>query len=613
LFLPFQPHKQGKSINAIKKGLLPLADLLWQQEPLSKPLEALAADYLNTDQEITTPEQALEGARSILTERIAETAYIRKELRKLIHKIGTLKSKATQKAQEIKNNFREYYDFSAPVFSVGNQHYLTIMRGERKKFLMTSIDIDDDEILSWLNKDIITTEEPILRFQLEAIISEVYHQILKPIILADIKQRLREIAQDNAINIFATNLYNQLLYPPLGNKRLIAIHTIKKGEICLVVLNEAGAILEHRTLSITKDKREAALEIFKTYTNKYQPEVIVIGKDGLSKDVDDLVKQFLATNNLNIPHLELLAPEAKFYAKSEQAGMELAKQDEHTRMTIYIGRKLRDPLAELVKINQTDLSVGPYQNEVEPNQLTSKLNRMINIAVNRVGVDINTASTSLLQYVSGLNKELADKIIQTRKENGLFKSIEDLKGIDGITEEIFTQTKGFVYISDPKSPHRDSRKKLELIHFDPKITKISDLKPDHKQKGYVTNLTSYGIFVDIGLGHDAMIHKSQLPKSLADKFMRVLKLGQNVTVKVLSVDPSKKRVQLALIDDYKPRQNSAPRRATRYAHADKPRGKGKFKGSKSKKFDTKKKKPFERKSQFGTLADKFSNLNPSKS
>lgn len=589
--LPYRPNKQGKAINAIKAGLRPLADLIWEQKPLGGPLEALAEGYLNPHNGLTTTQQVLEGVRAILVEKIAEDPATRKALRDEVLHSGTFRAQATKRAHERPNSYQDFYDFSAPVSQVASHHFMAIQKGERQGFLATRIDIDDEAILNTLTKKLLHTTEATTRFQLEAIITKAYHERLKPDIINDVKQILREGAHQRAVNSFAAGLYQQLMYPPLGRRRILSVYPKDQEQITMVALDEDGKILAQESVRLTAEDRKTAWQTLKDLCHRHRPAVLALPR--IADKRIALLRTGLTENNISLPPLSVkpLEPVPAAIPYPEDSATD--QGDWALQAALAIGRRLRDPLEALVRLNPGRIPVGPYQGEIEPNQLAKRLKDVIEMVVARVGVDINRAPWELIRYVPGLNEDLAKRLVAARP----FKDGQDLKAVPGVTDAIFEQCAPFLYTDKLQKPS-DPRGHLRVIRFDPDVREARDLKEGQTLKGYVTHLAPFGVFVDVGLAQDALIHRSELSRHLQGNFKRVFKLGQVITVKVTSVNKEKQRAEFGLVD---------PGQAGHQVRLPKQQGK-----EKDHHPLPRKKRPAAASAGFGTLGDKFAQILPTK-
>jgi len=605
LLQSFQLKKPGKATIALQKGLAPLADLIWKQEPLTKPLETMASDYINVENDLSTPDKVLEGVRAILINRISEDTQVRHECRKLFYHSAKLAIKGTQRIETSnKNIYKKYVNTQENLNSIVGQKYLAIQKGERQKFLITTFEADDHSILEMLQNKLINTDEPNLRFQLESIITDAYYHFLRIDLQNEAKQRLWEQSQDKAIQVFTSNLQIQIKQLPLGNKIVLAIWPTSPQSCCSVIIDQNGKFINENNLNFNNENQNDSESTIIKFIDEHHPEAIVFGSNDYTKNTKAALQNVLSKHNKAICLLTIMAPEAKIYTNSEAFQNEFMGLDENVRIAIYIGRKLQDPLAEIVKVEPTNLQLGPYQHDIDQQRLISRLKIVLEIAINRIGADLNTASKDFLKYISGLNEDIAKAIVDYRMHNGNFNNIDDLKKVEGITDKIFEQAQGFLRIintnSDLQEPKiKDNRRFLEL--FIPKNTsnQILDLKAGSFIKGRITNMTSFGLFVDMGLNHDALIHRSQIPDKFSKNFTKVFKLGQMINAKVSEINKEKGQIQLSLI--YEQRYPSKPN----YQRTLTTKRKNKFITQKQNHKNSKPKKP---KQSFGTLGDQFKNL-----
>lgn len=600
IYLPHQPNKQSKGTNAAKAGLAPLADLILQQKTLEQPLEALASDYINAEKNLTTSEQVLEGMRALASEKVSENTEIKKTLRRFFYETAKLSSKALPKALESKTVYEDYYDFSAPLKSAANIKYLAIQRGERQKFLSTIISIDDDAALDLIYKKFIATENPGLKFQLEAIYADAYHKFLRIDLQNEIKQWLWENAQENAMGVYTQSFQSQLMQAPLGAKSVLAIYPGQEAGCAIAALNDKGECLESNLLFFHDERKADSTSELKSLLEKHQPQAIALGTGDYSKETKSFLYPFLKEQGFKTHVFQISSVEASSYAASEKGQVEFGEDClENIRCAIYLGRKLQDPVRELVKIDPLTLNLGSYQKDVDQQQLLRKLKNVLEITVNRLGVSVNFASPSLLQYVAGLNLEMAHVIHSHIATNGPLADKQSLEKIEGLIEEGVKQAVGFLIFSDKFESTFESRTTIEL--FSHNTDKITELKEGQKLKGHITNFTPYGIFVDIGLSHDALVHRTQIPEKWRSNFHRVFRIFETLHVAISAVEPDKNRIQLRINVQEKRKPTTKRNHGKPYKKS------GSSKSGPSKTKNSFKDKPRKQKS-LGTLGDQFKNI-----
>ncbi|MBF0104427.1 MAG: helix-hairpin-helix domain-containing protein [Deltaproteobacteria bacterium] len=623
VFLAYQPDKQGKGVIAVAQGLKPFAELLLRQEPLNRPIESLASDYLNPEKGVTTPEKVLEGVRCLISDMVAENPQIRKEIRKLYNRFGVLRTRATSKTAKSKISYLDYVDEDFSFQTVVGQKYMAIQRAERQKLLTAQIEIDDNPILDFLNKKIITTDDSIVRFQLEAIISDAYHRLIKPSLQAEIKQKLWERSQEQTVVTLAGNLYNFLMQATLKDEIVLSVFSAGRENGCpTVVIDKEGQVIDGAIWHCHDERKNDAEAILTAIISKHNIAVIALSQNEHTAPVRDFLKAVLTKNNLQTAIVTVQAQEAPAYAASEVAQDELKVLNEGLRCAVYVGCKLKDPLAAMVMVDPLKIHLGPFQQDIDQQQLAKRLHFVFEVVINRIGADINTASVHWLRYISGLNDVLAKAIDHYRKNTGLFASRDDLLKVDGIDAQTFEQAVGFLFVRDSQNPLEgrfihprqygvvqqmaeslnkaipelikdgellkrlditkfqteeyseqtltniitelvnpdgDIRPRFEILKFDPAIKEIKDLTAGQIIKSRVVNMASYGMFVDIGLEQEALVHRSQMPENLSRNFSWAFKLGQTVSVRVIEVDKEKNRVQLGLYIEPRPKPRPQPR------------------------------------------------------
>jgi uncharacterized protein len=606
VFQPYRPKRRTRAIIAREQGLEPLADLLFNQQSTALP-DAEAARFVQADNGVADTAAALAGARDILAERFSDDATARCQLRDLFWREGVVKSKVLSDQQEAAAKFKDYFDWHEPVAGIPSHRLLAIRRGETEGFLMLRIAVPEASALLILEPLFVTGTGPAAE-QVRLAVQDGYKRLLGSAMEVELRLETKQRADAEAIRVFAENLRELLLTSPLGRKCVLAIDPGFRTGCKVVCLDQQGKLLHndviYPTAASSTEVREAA-EAVLSMVKKYQIEAIAIGNGTASRETETFVKML----KLAIPVVMVNESGASIYSASEVAREEFPKHDVTVRGAVSIGRRLMDPLAELVKLDPKSIGVGQYQHDVDQPALKRSLDDVVISCVNVVGVEVNSASKQLLAYVSGLGPALAANIVNYRNEHGPFKSRAELKQVPRLGEKAFEQAAGFLRIRDgeqpldssavhPESyalvarmakdlncsvndlmrdarlrqtiqlpkyvtetvglptlndilgelakPGRDPRQKFEVFAFQSGVEKMEDLKPGMKLPGIVTNVTAFGAFVDIGLHQDGLIHVSQL----ADRFVKdpseVVKVAQRVTVTVTEVDLPRKRIALSM-------------------------------------------------------------------
>jgi uncharacterized protein len=609
VFAPFRPKRQTRATIAIERGLTPLAD--WLLDHQSEDPADEAAKFVDAEKQVAIASDALAGARDIIAERVADDATLRGKVRKLYEEEATVSSKIMYgKSEEPEaQKFRDYFEWSEPFKSIPSHRMLAIRRGEKDGFLLMRVEVPLERVTSLALPDWVKSKGEAGN-QVSLAVEDGCKRLLMPSMETEARLIAKKRADETAIGVFAENLRELLLASPLGGKRLLAIDPGFRTGCKTVVLDASGKLLHHTVLHATAGSNtqlyEAAVELT-TLIKKYSIEAIAIGNGTASRETEAFVKKLKLPSSIQV--IMVNESGASIYSASEVAREEFPNEDVTVRGAVSIGRRLMDPLAELVKIDPKSIGVGQYQHDVEQRALKTSLDDTVISCVNAVGVELNTASKQLLSYVSGLNSTLAENIVAWRNENGAFQSREELKKVPRLGEKSFEQAAGFLrlrggknpldasavhperyalvermaadagcktdelignedarkkidlkhYVSDDvglptlqdiinelAKPGRDPRKQFELFSFQEGVEKPSDLQPGMKLPGIVTNVTAFGAFVDIGVHQDGLVHVSQL----ADHFVRdaseVVKVGQKVQATVVEVDLKRNRIALSM-------------------------------------------------------------------
>ncbi len=601
IYLPYKPKRKTKASVARENGLEPLADLLLKQEG-DPDLEAIAQTYLNDN--VKSVDEALQGARDIIAENVNENAEARNGLRKLFENDARLESKVVPGKEEDAQKYKDYFDFSELIKTVPSHRILAILRGFLEGMLRISITPVEEDALDRLDRQFVTasnTTTPHIRKALK----DSWKRLLQPSLETEFRTLLKQRADEDAIQVFAENLRQLLLSSPLGSKRILAIDPGYRTGCKVVCLDEKGELKETAIMFVHESGRAAQSEyLVRDLITKYDIQAFAIGDGTAGRETEMFIKKL----NLGLPVFLVNEDGASVYSASETARQEFPDQDVTVRGAVSIGRRLMDPLAELVKIDPKSIGVGQYQHDVNQFRLKEKLDQTVVSCVNMVGVNLNTASKHLLSYVSGINSTIAENIVQFRNENGRFKSRKQLLKVSRLGEKAFEQSAGFLRIKEaehpldatgvhPESYHiveqmaadlkvelqvlignpdlvnqidlkkyittqigehtlRDILNELKKPGLDPRseaqqfefaqIFSIEDVQAGTVVPGVVTNLTRFGAFVDIGVKQDGLVHVSEISQDYITDPAEKLKLNQKVMVKVLEVDMARKRISLSI-------------------------------------------------------------------
>jgi uncharacterized protein len=611
LYLPFKPKRRTKATIAREKGLEPLADFVWEQQPREQPLEALAASFVSEEKCVATSDEALEGARHIIAERISETAEFRKNLRQLMLSEGFVVSQKIEDAPDPEGKFAMYADYREPAQKIPSHRMLAIRRGEKEKILFFHIELDPEKPVSYLKRNILK-EPGEWTPHLEGAIEDAWKRLLNSSIQTDVRMELKERSDTEAIRVFRENLQNLLLAPPAGMIGVLAVDPGLRTGCKVAVVDDTGKFLDHGVIYPLEPRNDTAgaAKMLQAFISRYNVRAIAIGNGTGSREASAFVHDFLKEAKLaNVFSLVVSEAGASVYSASDVARQEFPDLDLTVRGAISIARRLQDPLAELVKIDPKSIGVGQYQHDVDQRKLGDALTSTVESCVNRVGVDLNTASFALLRHVAGINERVAEKIVAYRNENGRFRSRAQLTAISGFGPKTFEQAAGFLRIrggdqpldmtavhpesypiveriaqslnlavsdliakpgviekvkleefkteqagmftlrdilEELRKPGRDPRDKFVAPQFNSQIKEIADLKPGMVLEGVVTNVTAFGAFVDIGVHQDGLVHVSELSTRFIKDPNEAVKAGQIVKVQVLSADPKAKRIALSM-------------------------------------------------------------------
>ena len=612
LYRPYRPKRKTRATVAKEKGLQGLADIIMLQF-LDHPLEEEAGKYINAEKEVLTAEDAIAGAMDIIAENISDNADYRKSIRERTSARGNLIS--TAKDPEAESVYEMYYDFSSPVSKMTGHRTLAINRGEKEKFLTVKLEAPVDEIIGYLEKQNIARDNKYTTDVLKAAIADSYDRLIAPAIEREIRNQLTEEAEDGAIKVFGTNLKQLLMQPPISGHTVLGWDPAFRTGCKLAVVDATGKVLDTKVIFPTAPQNKVAesKKILKQLIKKYNISLISVGNGTASRESELIIADLIKELDTPVQYIIVNEAGASVYSASKLATEEFPNFDVGQRSAASIARRLEDPLAELVKIDPKAIGVGQYQHDMNQKKLTSALDAVVEDCVNKVGVDLNTASAPLMEHISGINKTLAKNIVEYREANGRFTSRKELLKVPKLGPKAFLQCAGFMRINDGKNPldstsvHPESydiataliketghsleelksgsikniRKsiadvkklaeklgtgaitltdiinELEKPARDPRdempkpilrgdVLEMKDLTEGMVLKGTVRNVIDFGAFVDIGVHQDGLVHISQMSDKYIKHPMEVVNVGDIVTVKVMSVDLNKKRIQLTM-------------------------------------------------------------------
>ena len=608
LYLPYKPKRRTKATIAREKGLEPLALYVWGQQPAAESLETFAASFVNAEKGVNSADEALEGARHIVAEMISEDADLRKALRQMMLDEGVVVSTKVADAVDEQEKFKMYYEYREPVKAIPSHRMLAIRRGESEGVLYFLIELEPLRAVSLLKTRILRAPGDWTP-QLELAIEDSWKRLLDSSIQGEIRLEAKQRSDGDAIQVFRDNLHNLLLAPPAGPISVLGIDPGMRTGCKVAVIDETGKFLAHDVIYLHRSQGEAetAGRKLEALLHQHNVRAIAIGNGTGSRETDSFVREFLRERKLdNIFSVTVSESGASVYSASDVARQEFPDLDLTVRGAISIARRLQDPLSELVKVDPKSIGVGQYQHDVDQRQLQQSLESVIESCVNRVGVDLNTSSWTLLRYVAGVTERTALSIVNFRNENGSFRSRAQLRKVPGIGPKTFEQAAGFLRIRNgenlldmtavhPESyqiveqiaqslgvpieeliknpallekvdrnrlsagtytlndileelrkPGRDPRDKFVAPSFNEQVRELSDVQPGMVLEGVVTNVTKFGAFVDVGVHQDGLVHISELSNRYIKDASDVVKVGQIVKVKVLSADAKTKRIALSI-------------------------------------------------------------------
>ncbi len=607
IYLPYRPKRRTRATIAREKGLEPLAELIMKQDKTD--VHSVAVHYLSDT--VLSADEALAGARDIIAEQISEKSEVRDSLRKLFQREAVVRTKVSKGKQEEGVKYKDYFEFDESIRRIPSHRFLAVLRGQSEGFLSLKAEPDESLAVPLVEKKIIrfsSDKTPAVE-QLRLAVADAYKRLLSPSLETETLHWKKEQADTEAIRVFAENLRQLLLASPLGQKRVLALDPGFRTGCKLVCLDEQGRLLHNETVypHPPQNERSGAMRKITSLVDAYKIEAIAIGNGTAGRETEEFIKRIAFPHKLQV--FVVSEDGASVYSASAIAREEFPEYDVTVRGAVSIGRRLMDPLAELVKIDPKSIGVGQYQHDVDQARLKDGLDEVVESCVNKVGVNLNTASKHLLTYVSGLGPQLAQHIVDYRAEHGPFTSRKELLRVKRLGDKAFEQCAGFLRIPDAKNPldnsavhperyalvermakevqhpladllaseeirakitlqhyvsdqvgmptlndimaelakpGRDPRSAAKVFEFSPDVFSIDDLHEGMVLPGIVTNITAFGAFVDVGVKQDGLVHISQL----ADRFVRdpneVVKLHQHVQVKVVEVDVQRKRIQLTM-------------------------------------------------------------------
>jgi len=619
LYLPYRPKRQSRATKARDAGLEPLADAIWaQQKRLESSPSVLARRYLNPEAGITDEQLAWQGARDIVAERISDDAPVRRALREALIQHGTLGSKRIKKRKgapdpSLAEKFRDYFDFAESVRRLRSHRVLALRRGEKEGVLRVSVGSDQDRNLALLRRMVVRERHAVLAGQLDQALTDAYERLLAPAIAKDVRKMLHEQADEGALQVFGENLRNLLFAAPLGGKPVLAIDPGFRTGCKVVVIDRLGELRDSTVIYPHPPRLQAdeAASTVARLADKHRVAAIAVGNGTAGRETEALVRELARAGRLPQGCHVVSVDEsgASVYSASEIARREMPDQDVTVRGAVSIGRRLQDPLAELVKIDPRAIGVGQYQHDLHQPTLKKKLDEVVGSCVNRVGVEVNTASAQLLSYVSGIGETIANNIVAYRAEHGPFRSRRQLLKVSRLGNKAFEQAAGFLrirkaanpldtsavhpesydvvkrmaadlgtslvdlvgnpdlarnidparYIDDQRGeptirdilaeldkPGRDPREAFAEVGFREDVTEMAHLQEGMVLNGVVTNVTDFGAFVDVGVHQDGLVHISQLANRFVERPSDVVKVGDRVRVKVMRVELDRRRIGLSM-------------------------------------------------------------------
>lgn len=607
IYRPFKKKKQTRASIAKEKGLLPLSNIIYLQKE-KRDIKDIAKEYLSSEKEVNKVEDAISMAKDIIAENISDNPKYRKFIKTLIWDKSFLISKA--KDEDDNSIYENYYDYSEPLKKAKGFKILALNRGEKEKFLKVELSIPYDEIISYLEKEIILKDNKNTSDILKDTIKDSFNRLIFPSVEREIKSELTKRAQDNAVDVFKKNLKGILMQPPILNMNVLGWDPGFKTGCKISVVDKTGKVLYTTVIYPTAPTNDAKIKAAKNkildLIKKYNVDLISLGNGTASRESEKLIVEWIKETKRKVSYIITNEAGASVYSASEMGAKELPEYDVGARSAICMARRVIDPLAELVKIEPKSLGVGQYQHDIDEKKLTDALDKTVEDCVNSVGVDLNTASYSLLEHISGITKAVAKNIVSYREKNGIFKNRNELLKVPKLGEKAFEQSAGFLrirngnefldstgihpesyeaarkvmhkiksglnksdmrtnykeiakelnigdltlldIINELEKPGRDPREELEKPILRSDVLTIEDLKEGMELKGTVRNVVDFGAFVDIGVHQDGLIHISQFTnKKYIKNPGEVVKVGDIVTVKIINIDKERKKISLSMI------------------------------------------------------------------
>ena len=613
LYRPYKQKRRTRATVAKEKGLEPLAEIIFDQQIKTGDISEIAAPFISEEKEVGSVDEAVAGASDIIAEIVSDNAEVRKKLKNIVHRLGTVVSSGDSEKDSV---YRNYYDYSEPVEKIPSHRILAILRGENEEMLKVRIDCSDATCLNAVYSEFVK-EKSIFTDIVKNACADSWQRLLQPSIEREIRNELRDRAYEQAVKMFGLNLRHLLMQPPVKDKVVLAVDPAYRTGCKIAVVDSTGKVLDTGVIYPTppQNKTEEAEKKILAWIKKFGVDCISIGNGTASKEAEIFIANTIGKADRSVSYAVVNEAGASVYSASRLGAEEFPDFDVSVRSAVSIARRLQDPLAELVKIDPKSIGVGQYQYDVPPSQLDEALRSVVEDCVNSVGVDLNTASPSLLFYVSGLSASVAKNIVLYREENGSFRSRAELRKVPKLGPKAFEQCAGFLRIpgaeneldntsvhpesyecvrsllglfgyklsdissfsdgrlrreaekfgkaataekcgvglptledilNELEKPGRDIRDDLPAPLLRTDVMDINDLKPGMQLKGTVRNVIDFGVFVDIGVHQDGLVHISEISNKYIKHPSEVLSVGDVVNVTVLSVDPEKKRISLSV-------------------------------------------------------------------
>ncbi len=642
LYLPFKPKRMTRAARAVERGLLPLAERILAQESQGPNAEDLAAALIDPDKKLPSAKQVWAGARDIVAERITEDAELRAELRELFRGSAMLQAQLIEGREEAGKKYRDYFDFQSPLQNIPSHRLLAMRRAEAEDIMTLSITVDDERALERIRRRVVRGSGGYLAEQLQTALGEAWRRSLYPAMVVEIRMESKQRADTEAIGVFAKNLRALLLSPPMGATPVLAIDPGLRTGCKLTALSQTGALLADGVIFplVPRNDVEGAARMVAALCKQHGIKTIAVGNGTGGREVESLFRRLSQDDPRFEGVLVVSVNEAgaSVYSASKVARAEFPDKDLTVRGAVSIGRRLQDPLAELVKIEPKAIGVGQYQHDVDQRELKESLDTVVVSCVNQVGVELNTASGSLLSYVSGLSPARATRIVGFRDAEGPFAERKQLLKVPGLGRKTFQQCAGFLrvrrsehpldntavhperyklvkrmagdlgiklselvgnpeavgrlelarYLDDEVGlptlediraelmrPGRDPRKSFEAPRFDPNLRSLDDLSPGQVLEGVVSNATRFGLFVDVGVKRDGLVHVSELAWRFIDDATEFAHVGDRLKVKVMEVDLERQRLSLSIKQlEPRPTRSGGGRRPTKAPAPPKQGGRG---------------------------------------